>query len=499
MAGESTPYNGVRAFVDAEDTFAAMDEAFRTVHTSNHFIYILAWWMDLKVILGVHQGIPTSLGYRLGAAGYAGAQVRVMLYRNPSHHEGLAWIPPKTAEILDDLPDGLGVVDGFTICAFGAHHQKLVIVNGSQGPIAFCGGIDINNDRITVVKKGLGQPLHDVHTEIRGPAVQAFVEQFIYRWVQHPDTAELEKRPGKRPLLAMSRPLPASQMLDGRVHVRALETYNIVQSSRVSFRTFRRPGCKQQRTVRDALVAAFQTAERFIYIEDQYLVNLHAAAELAKALQRNAQLYVLCVIAASEISDLPQKWRRRADFIKLIQNAGVGDRLHVYHLVDRDTEQVDGTHTYVHAKMSLVDDEVAIIGSPNMNERGWSSDNESAVAILDPENTGPNGRSIVKDLRIRLWCEHLGCDASQVDDPSWSNVKAVWETFAPPSKARPYILNAGQDSDISTVAIDTLATLMNPSPEEHAALALLDEDALWRRAIDPYIDDEVQACQFFNR
>ncbi|MES1910524.1 MAG: hypothetical protein MHM6MM_003104 [Cercozoa sp. M6MM] len=72
---------------------------------------------------------------------------------------------------------------------------------------------------------------------------------------------------------------------------------------------------------------------------------------------------------------------------------------------------------FVHAKVMIVDDRVAIIGSANLNDRSLlgSRDSELAVVVED-EDIVPSffaNRRIavaraVRDLRLRLWQEHLG-------------------------------------------------------------------------------------------
>jgi phosphatidylserine/phosphatidylglycerophosphate/cardiolipin synthase-like enzyme len=61
---------------------------------------------------------------------------------------------------------------------------------------------------------------------------------------------------------------------------------------------------------------------------------------------------------------------------------------------------------YVHAKVGIVDDRWATIGSANLNSRGMSHDAELNVAALDGD--------FARGLRLALWSEHMGgpCGAS---------------------------------------------------------------------------------------
>lgn len=53
-----------------------------------------------------------------------------------------------------------------------------------------------------------------------------------------------------------------------------------------------------------------------------------------------------------------------------------------------DIENADGAPIYVHAKITVIDDVWASVGSANLNRRSWTHDSELTVAVLDDE-TGP--------------------------------------------------------------------------------------------------------------
>lgn len=57
---------------------------------------------------------------------------------------------------------------------------------------------------------------------------------------------------------------------------------------------------------------------------------------------------------------------------------------------------------YVHAKVLIVDDEVMIVGSSNINDRSQLGDHDSEVSAVVRHGEA------VKSLRMQLWMEHLG-------------------------------------------------------------------------------------------
>jgi phospholipase D1/2 len=76
------------------------------------------------------------------------------------------------------------------------------------------------------------------------------------------------------------------------------------------------------------------------------------------------------------------------------------------------TEQI-----YVHSKLMIVDDRIALIGSANINDRSMEGNRDSEIALIveDQEliDSTMNGEAVKvgrfsHELRKKLWREHLG-------------------------------------------------------------------------------------------
>jgi phosphatidylserine/phosphatidylglycerophosphate/cardiolipin synthase-like enzyme len=77
------------------------------------------------------------------------------------------------------------------------------------------------------------------------------------------------------------------------------------------------------------------------------------------------------------VAGVPERvGRQRA--LGLLREAG-GDRAAVY-----DLENEAANPIYVHAKVCVIDDVWAAVGSDNLNRRSWTHDSELACAVLDP-------------------------------------------------------------------------------------------------------------------
>ena len=193
-----------------------------------------------------------------------------------------------------------------------------------------------------------------------------------------------------------------------------------------------------ERSIARAYAKAFGRARRLIYLEDQYLWSAHVAGALADALRENPDLHLVVVVPrypeqGGRVSG-PAERIGHQQAIDLMLDAG-GDRVGVY-----DLENDEGTPVYVHAKVCVIDDVWAIIGSDNLNLRSWTHDSELSCAVLDAEldprppfdlaGTGDGARRFARDLRLRLAAEHLGRSADDPDLLDPARVVEIWRDSA---------------------------------------------------------------------
>src|SRR5262249_41079879 len=53
---------------------------------------------------------------------------------------------------------------------FGLYHQKIAVIKNRDGAFGFCGGIDLNPNRVDDADHNVSGPYHDVHTMVEGEA-----------------------------------------------------------------------------------------------------------------------------------------------------------------------------------------------------------------------------------------------------------------------------------------------------------------------------------------
>jgi phosphatidylserine/phosphatidylglycerophosphate/cardiolipin synthase-like enzyme len=179
-----------------------------------------------------------------------------------------------------------------------------------------------------------------------------------------------------------------------------------------------------ERSIARGYSKAVKRARRLIYLEDQYLWSSDVARLFAEALTEHPDLHLVVVVPRvpdqeGAIASRPQmvgRWQA----IQMCRSAGA-DRVHVF-----DVENHDGTPVYVHAKVCIVDDVWASVGSDNFNRRSWTHDSELSSGVLDttrdpreprdPAGTGDGARVFARDLRLALAREHLDLAVDGTDD-----------------------------------------------------------------------------------
>jgi len=486
--------NAVRTLIDGRETFEEMVSDIRATNGEADYIYLLAW--DITDNFALIPGDPSSTVRRLMAdASRRGVQIRAMLWAKPP---GLNLLEKfrinalaNGAAIRDDetpnktpmsrirlgaallaagtrrelIPVIIALIPPQDLARLGgAHHQKVLVVKRGKILVAYCGGIDINANRLIIVDAGSGQPHHDDHCRIVGPSAWDLLQTFIKRWRHHPDGAKIDSGP-KGGLRGVREPVPGPIVAPARIDAPFGESTSVI-IARTFTPTHKVPGIGPERDIKALLLAAVANAQRFIYLEDQYLVDLDMATALNRAMPRLQHLTIL--ILGSAINDMPLGREYRRDFVDRLTaglspvNAG---KIGVFQLSTSQVKPVFGPHTYVHSKSWVFDDELAVIGSANCNRRGYQHDSEVDAFIFDDAPLRSN-LTFAKQYRMRLWKEHLGVPARDVVDGVAS--AALWRAPIRPATARvmpfDHRLPRNNAQRVRDIAAEKLRFLIDPVP-----------------------------------
>lgn len=283
------------------------------------------------------------------------------------------------------------------------HHQKIIVIDDA---LAFCGGIDMTDDRWDTRDHRDDDPLrvhpsgnaygafHDATMAVDGPAAAALGELARDRW--HRATNErIEASPpsegnlwpaGLEPRLrnvdvGIARTEPAYQ---GNAGIREIEMLHL---------------------------AAIATARSIIYIEGQYFAARCVGEAIAARLREENGPEVIVINSEQARGFVEEKvmGRARQRLLSLIGAADTHDRFRIYRPV---TQQ--GAPIYVHAKILVIDDRLLRIGSANFNNRSMGFDTECDLAI-EASVSASDCSTVAENIRTfrdELLAEHLDieCD-----------------------------------------------------------------------------------------
>jgi phosphatidylserine/phosphatidylglycerophosphate/cardiolipin synthase-like enzyme len=382
-----TEGNLVTALVDGRRTMAEMARAF----LGSTFVYLTGWEVDDGVSMLRARGFTGQrLVDVLGRAAGGRARVRVLLSADASSTETAGKLRGAGAQVvLDDKGQATGT----------SHRQRSAVADGGgQGAVGFCGGIDLASGRWDFpehpafdsrrdrdpdlrTSSATANPWHDVHAMVRGPAVGALEANFADRWNEH----------------------GAGETITPRSHDPVATGTHVVQVVRTVGKgsyAFARDG---ELGVRAAYLTALGQAARYVYIENERFMSEELTVALIEAMERNAaagRVFRIILVLPKDPSE-----SERQDLLVRLRAADPGGVLGVYFL----HQPFGGRDIFVFAKVAIVDDVWATIGSANLEGRGLLSDTEMNLVVVDAE-LADGGRRFARDLRLELWREHLRLD-----------------------------------------------------------------------------------------
>jgi phosphatidylserine/phosphatidylglycerophosphate/cardiolipin synthase-like enzyme len=269
------------------------------------------------------------------------------------------------------------------------HHQKAVTIDGR---VAYVGGIDLTTfqgDRWDTSEHPLrfGPNWHDVQFRLEGEVVPDVEMNFCQRW--NAVTGE------------QLAPLPASGVD---------QTWNqpaqIVRTVPEGIYPFAPQG---EYGIAHAYLAAIKDAKQFIYLENQYLWSPEVVEALKEAMERShaGPFRIVLVLPADAYTGKYDNDEHVRDLTEADQGRGI---FHAYspYASGPATSRTGYRYLpiYVHAKVGIIDDRWVTVGSANLNRRGLATDTEMNVQALAPD--------VARDLRLKLWSDHLGMTEAQI-------------------------------------------------------------------------------------
>jgi phosphatidylserine/phosphatidylglycerophosphate/cardiolipin synthase-like enzyme len=383
-AGDPPPRAG-NALEILVDGAQALPEIARAIRGARRHVHIAGW--SITPHFPVTRDEPPVLLRELLADTAERVPVRVLMWAGAPAH---TFAPDRaTARAArDELTRGTKVRAACDARsrALHCHHEKLVIVDDE---VAFVGGIDmtlLGGDRWDTnahpARGRLGW--HDAASRLRGPAVADVAAHFAGRWAEV--TGE--------PVAAQ----PAAMEPAGDTEVQVVRTVPERQYDFVRDGDFR---------ILEAYVRALRGARRFVYLENQFLWSSEISEILAGKLRDPPTSdFRLLLVLPSKANNGQDDTRGQ---LAALVEADAGHRRLLAATIRAHTGSRDDP-LYVHAKVGIVDDRWLTVGSANLNARARLNDTEMNVVTDDAE--------LVRQVRTRLWAEHLEVAAQDIADAS---------------------------------------------------------------------------------
>jgi phosphatidylserine/phosphatidylglycerophosphate/cardiolipin synthase-like enzyme len=288
----------------------------------------------------------------------------------------------------------------------GSQHQKLVTVDRS---IAFVGGMDVctgrwddrehrPDDPLRANGSKRYTPYHDVQAYVTGDAVDVLRTWFADRW-----------------LLASKCGLPSMDAPREDIEIEA--TVEIDAPAIGLSRTWPEiDGCQlpQTRELRNLHLQAIDSAERIIYIENQYFSCDELEKVLVQRMEREgAPKLEIAIVLPEKSAGFKERLSIGVYQAKILRNLGdtaerTGHRLGVYfHAVPGDGGDVP---VFIHAKVMAVDDRFLLVSSANATNRSMSFDSELGIAWEDAREN-----PTIRAARVELLREHAGMNVEEAE------------------------------------------------------------------------------------
>jgi phosphatidylserine/phosphatidylglycerophosphate/cardiolipin synthase-like enzyme len=385
--------SAIEVLIDGETALPLMADA---IAKARSHVHIAGWCVTPRFVLS--PGPPPVVLRDLLADTAARVPVRVLLW-------GGAPLPlyplsrRTVRRIRDELCGGTAIA-----CALDTHerplhchHEKLVIVDDE---LAFVGGIDLTSfagDRLDhpghPPRDRLGW--HDVATVLRGPVVADVARHFGMRWGEtageHLPEAGIPDAAGDA-TLQIVRTVPE-------------KVYEALPAGEFS--------------ILESYAGALRSAERLIYLENQFLWSAEIVAILREKLRNppSDRFRLLLVLPAKPNSGADDTTGQLGVLAEADDGAGRMLACTRYAVAAGASDRV-----YVHAKVGVVDDRWLTVGSANLNEHSLFNDTEMNVVSHDP--------ALARQTRLQLWAEHLAHPLAAVDGDPATVIDELWRPLA---------------------------------------------------------------------
>lgn len=504
---------------------------------------------------------PTDSGYT--KTRLMGLHPNIFVQRSPSHLQTgtLYWAHHEKLCMIDDMIAFLG---GFDLC-FGRWdtpaHTLTDEADGTQDPnllgpargdaeARIWPGQDYANERIVQWShlyhpemdilersKQPRMPWHDVGVQLIGQPARDLGRHFCQRWNM---LLRTKSRSRRMPFL-----IPASDFLPSELHLLGIRGTCDVQICRSAGPWSLGTANHVEHSIQNAYLKAIQMSDYFVYIENQFFVTstsmdgveienkigLALVERIIRAHREGTPWRAIILIPLtpgfplsydhndsgsvriiSNLQGLSISRGPNSVFSRLLR-AGINpsDYIHFFSLRNwgrLNSGQLVTEQVYLHDKIMIVDDRLAIIGSANINERSQRGDRDSELAcviqdtdMLESSMAGkryPVAR-FAHTLRKRLMREHAGVNVDSLEEQHMGQASDAPES---PALTPQYHSRASSVSSKTHFVVDPSAFSDPLLPEFYGDIWMRIADhntELYRKVFRCIPDDKVTVWPEYKR
>jgi phosphatidylserine/phosphatidylglycerophosphate/cardiolipin synthase-like enzyme len=177
-------------------------------------------------------------------------------------------------------------------------------------------------------------------------------------------------------------------------------------------------------SIMESYMRALRSAQRLIYLENQFLWSHEVVAVLSEKLRHppDPDFRLVMVLPARPNTGADDTRGQLGQLLAEDRGAGRVVASTIYQ------QGVQPLPVYVHAKVCVVDDRWLTIGSANLNEHSLFNDTEMNVVTHDP--------ALARDTRLRLWHEHTDRSIEELSGDPSAVIDEIWRPIAEGQLAR---------------------------------------------------------------
>jgi cardiolipin synthase A/B len=397
--------NLVRPLIDGVPTFRRIAEA---IEAARHSV-----WLTVA-FFAPDFAFPDGAGSLLDVLDRAvarGLDVRILFWRPNPESSGFGHTfpgSPANRNMLYERGSTFLARWDRAHAAYCQHQKSWLIDAGQPTETAFVGGINLT-------AQALGSPghrerigRHDLYVEVTGPSATDVHHNFVQRWNEASEREQADGVWGHDGPASLPFPSRASEPKGTSV----VQIQRMVHPGRYTDSHDTPDGpfhdiSMGERSILEQYERAIEAATSTIYIENQALPISRIALRLEDALKRGVDVILLVPANPEDHVRAARLDPARTAVFDRVEALG---RYENFTLAGLAVPGRSGVRNpiYVHAKIMLVDDVWATIGSCNLHANSLSGHSEMNAAIWDP--------GVVRGLRCQLLAEHLDRDTTSLDD-----------------------------------------------------------------------------------